>query len=506
MNNTNFPLPSVSPSKKSHLATLALYDDSVLERLIKLAETTIVPEDDQLINVTFEQMVDKAHALADTYFPEWTDRSKADFGEFLVELFCLFSEKDFWYINAFANEGFLQKATLYRSIYAHALRLGYFPITLRAAKGWVNVVFDAGDAYTYSAGELRFTIGGESYSNCETFILEETLVPFTKQVRIAHGNYSTFQTTFNGKSVIIDSTGVDPTMVEQTVANVYWNWVESFAQSDENSTHFITVPDEESRIEVCYGKNGFGKLPNYGETISTKYLVGGGTIGNQANISQAVTIASNLGSDIRIASSATLVGDIYGGTDIENMEYIRNNAPVQFRTLGRIINSTDCEDILNLRTEIYQSKATIIFNVVSFYVILQTGVPATQAEMDVLAEEIIPQAMEGVDVYGVATHYIETTALECEAVILQGFDEAVIIAAIQDILANWHDPNQEQTYGLGLNYADVTAEIIRSVPGVQNVINWYATSDAPTGSSGLTIDPIDVLKKLAFIPTVTISY
>lgn len=493
-------------AKQGHLNTLALLDNSILERLIKLSQTCIVPDDDQLVTVTFEQMVDKAHALADIYFPQWTDRSKADFGEFLVELFSLFSEKDFWYINAFANEGYLSKATLYSSVYAHALRLGYVPKTLKSAEGWLRVDFEAGDYYQYQIGELKFSINGETYSNCEVFPVPLSASYVNIQIKIAHGYYDTMQMPFNGRSVMIDQQGIDIRSVQQRIDGVYWTLVTSFAQSGNSSTHFLVIPDELGRIEIVYGKNNFGLQPPYQSTIDTKYRIGGGIIGNQVLTNTTVaTVITNLGS--RVILDAESVGDLYGGEDTESMEYIRNNVPPNFRTLQRIINCSDCEDILQSTPGIYQALAINFTNSFVFYVVPTSGTAATQAEIDVLAENLTPKIMDGFSISGLPTVYKAISVLALEVIVLQGYDETVITASVKDIITNWTDPLKNQLYGTGFTFADVTAEIIRSVAGVQNVINWSVTSNATDSASGVAILATEVLTKLTsgYI-TVTIGY
>lgn len=119
-------------------------DISVLEKLQKYSKLLIIPDEDLLVNVTMSQMVDKAHSLADALFPEWTDRSKSDFGEFLVELFAFFSEKDFWYINAFANEGILSKMRSYSGAFSKAASMGYSAVTCKGSECNFSVSFEAG--------------------------------------------------------------------------------------------------------------------------------------------------------------------------------------------------------------------------------------------------------------------------------------------------------------------------------------------------------------------------
>lgn len=162
-------------TKQQLIDALSKLDIPLLQRLYNLSSYIVIPEEDQLINVTFEQIVDKAHTLANTHFPEWTDRSKADFGEFLVELFALFSEQRFWYINAFANEGFVQSSSTFINTYMHALRLGYLPNVLTSAYATFQTTFALGLQKTFLPGELILQVGpdGLKFSNRDTINLPD---------------------------------------------------------------------------------------------------------------------------------------------------------------------------------------------------------------------------------------------------------------------------------------------------------------------------------------------
>lgn len=85
----------MAQTKEELLQYFAGLDIALLQRLQKYSQLLIIPDEDLLTNATMVQMVEKAHSLADVLFPQWTDRSKSDFGEFLVELFAVFQRKTF---------------------------------------------------------------------------------------------------------------------------------------------------------------------------------------------------------------------------------------------------------------------------------------------------------------------------------------------------------------------------------------------------------------------------
>ena len=145
---------SMAVTKDSLLQYFKTLDVSVLQRLQKYAQLLIIPDEDLLVNATMSQMVDKAHSLADALFPTWTDRSKSDFGEFLVELFALYSEKDFWYINALANESILRKMRSYGNAFSKASTMGYKVTLCKGSSADFSVTFSAGELVTYQRGDL----------------------------------------------------------------------------------------------------------------------------------------------------------------------------------------------------------------------------------------------------------------------------------------------------------------------------------------------------------------
>ena len=133
------------------------FDDETLEKLIVIADSILSPLDTELTSVDYASMlkeVFKPNGLADRYYPEWTDRSKSDFGRFLVELFALFSDKNMFYINHFSREGFVGVAELYRSIFHQALHQGFNPPSNVASEGDVELVFSPGTTEFVPRGSI----------------------------------------------------------------------------------------------------------------------------------------------------------------------------------------------------------------------------------------------------------------------------------------------------------------------------------------------------------------
>ena len=160
-------------------------DLSTLQKLYKYSKLLIIPDEDLLTNVTMTQMVEKAHNLADALFPEWTDRGKSDFGQFLIELFALFSEKDFWYINAFANESILRKMRSYSNVFSKVSSMGYNPTLCKGSSADFSVYFKKGEFIRYERGDLIVKVGDLEFTNDSVIDIETLQDEISKVVTLS---------------------------------------------------------------------------------------------------------------------------------------------------------------------------------------------------------------------------------------------------------------------------------------------------------------------------------
>src|SRR5689334_10308826 len=72
--------------------------------------------------------------------PEWTDRSEADFGIVLIELFSYMADILSYYQDRIANEAFLHTAQERRSVIEHLRLIGYELQGAAPASAYLSVV------------------------------------------------------------------------------------------------------------------------------------------------------------------------------------------------------------------------------------------------------------------------------------------------------------------------------------------------------------------------------
>lgn len=443
-----------------------------LEKLEKYSKLLIIPDEDLLVNATMSQMVAKAHDLADVYFPDWTDRSKSDFGEFLVELFAIFSEKDFWYINAFANEGILRKMRSYGNAFSKVSSMGYRPVTCKGSVGTFNVTFGAGEELTYLKGDLVVDVKGTRFTNDTPFTLPTSATTTSLQLELHEGEQMAEDVTYNGYSVFIRKANIDLDSVAVFVDNTEYTRVANFGLSSNNSTHFMIIPEEDGSVNVYFGENGFGAQPEMGRSIRVEYRLCHGVKGNIGL--SLVEVNSSL--DSRPAISSSMVTTPRGGLDAETLTSIRERAPLYFTTKRSAINEVVSQDIINSFSFVQKSKVIVIGRNVTYRIIPTSG--SKEPNEDELAEienEFHPYLMAGYTGVHSPNDYVDlVTAVDADSIVLdvivlKGYTPSSVEESIRQIMDDITNPLVRADYGGKFSKTETDVIIRSSVAGVQNV-------------------------------------
>ena len=460
--------------KEQLLQYFAKLGVSTLEKLKKYSELLIIPDEDLLVNATMSQMVSKAHNLADSLFPEWTDRSKSDFGKFLVELFALFSEKDFWYINAFANEGILRKMRSYSNAFSKAMSLGYYPVTCRGAVCDFIVSFEAGKPLKYGRGDLVVDVNGTKFTNDESFDVEDSSIEKVLTLTLHEGTHIAEDITFNGYNVLIRKKNIDIDSIIVTIDNVTYTRVKNFGFSHSDSNHFMVLPDEDGSCVIYFGSNGFGVQPSIGKTIRVEYRICNGTNGNLdislANINDSL--------EERAATDVSMITVAKGGTYAETLTSIKEKTPIHFNTKRAAINENVAQEILNSFSFVHKSKVNVIGREVVYRVIPTSGyLEPTDSELSVIEKEFTPCIMMGYNsVYTINSYrnliFVanpSATKIILDVIVLSGYDVATIESSLRQVMDDITNPLVSAEYGGSFKKTDVDIIMRSRVPGVQSV-------------------------------------
>lgn len=449
-------------------------DISVLEKLQKYSKLLIIPDEDLLVNVTMSQMVDKAHSLADALFPEWTDRSKSDFGEFLVELFAFFSEKDFWYINAFANEGILSKMRSYSGAFSKAASMGYSAVTCKGSECNFSVSFEAGSETVYERGDLIIAVGSTKFTNDEAFTVGAAVTETTVQLLLHEGEQVAEDVTYNGHSIFIKKKNIDIDSIRLVLDNVEYTRVNNFGNSSSDSTHYMVLPEEEGSCTIYFGEDGFGVQPAMGKSIRVEYRMCSGASGNI----QRGTSKVNDSLSSRKATYAIMLADAEGGHNADTLTAIKEKAPLFFSTKRAAINETSSQQILNTFTFVQKSKVVVLGREIIYRVIPTSGhLELTNVELKTLKEDFEPYIMLGYKgVYATNIYRSLLTSADpyasqiiIDAVILSGYSSERIESSIRQVMEDVTNPLIRAEYGSTFYKTDIDILMRSNIPGVQNI-------------------------------------
>lgn len=459
-------------TKNELLIQLGNYDINTLNRLLKYANFIIIPEEDALVNVTMSQMIDKAHALADIHFPEWTDRSKSDFGEFLVELFALFSEKDFNYLNAFSSEYVLENMSVYSNAYFRAIELGYFPSVTRLSRITLSADVPFGDAVVIPKGAARFAFTSPAgkvvyFTNKEVLNISAPNQQVT--MSLIEGSYKEVTFTFNGRYIRLRDSYIDSETVRVVFNNEVWTKVQSLSSSGVNDKHFMVIPESDGSCTLLFGKDGYGLAPTLQGVISVSYHYGSGIVYDNTFV--LTETAEESGSN-RVMSASNFAET---STAIlpESIESIRVKAPLGFRSHGTLANEASIEAFLKTIPNVVKAKAYVYGNNIIYRVVYSTE-PSVFINVDMetmrfLDTYVKDKVFIGYAIEGVLNKYVLLNNIEGTAYALPGYEVQVQADCIS-VIYEYTNPAKLAEYGKNFSRAELFELLMEQVEGLQNFV------------------------------------
>ncbi len=312
--------------------------------------------------------------LARFRLPEWTDRSPADLGVLLVDLFAFMGDVILYYQDRIASELFLPTATERRSVMNLLRLIGYELQPPVAAAAEMELTFKppapgAPTVVTIPRGaQFATKANGTTPQTFEYLGADLTIDLASAQVTLRDGmpvyaGLPLRQSRTIPDEVLGSSTGEPnqrfrlaqrPLIPESLVVEVdegagwvAWERRESLLYyTDENGRVTFSGPgsrdytaqfDAEDHAWVVTGDGTFGMRPPPGaNNVRARYQVGGGAAGNVA----AGTI-TDIKSTLPFLDSVTNPLPAAGGTDRESVEHAARFGPLAFRSGQRAVTLTD---------------------------------------------------------------------------------------------------------------------------------------------------------------------
>lgn len=350
--------------------------------------------------------------------PEWTDRSEADFGIVLIELFAYMADILSYYQDRIANESFLATAQERRSIIHHLRLIGYELAPAAPASALLTLIVsnDEKDTIQINKGDQFAT---KSSSTEEDIIFEYTREQplsinlnnlqkdsagegFKKYVGIPVQEGKTVPTNGEEKLGISDGSPNQsfrlskPKMIKgslkiwvKTPAKIdTWELRSSLIFSQHNDKHYFIETDENDYTTVYFGDNVYGQIPEIGAEIIATYRVGGGAGGNVG--SNKITVISKSPQLQSLSLPANVTNEIpaSGGKDRESIEHAIKFAPKVFRSLNRAVTEKDFINLALSYPGVAKARAVSSgWNKVTLYIVPESV--QCQKPTDTFKEELI---------------------------------------------------------------------------------------------------------------------
>lgn len=331
--------------------------------------------------------------------PEWTDRSPADLGMMLVDLFSYMGDVVLYYQDRIAAESFLETAGERRSV-VNLLRLvGYELQPPAPAMAELDLVFDSGvpatvipagqrfrtlgvatqQTFQYDGPDLALDLASDQVETLPDGRLAYRGLPVRQGVSVATQVIGSSTSEANQsfalaqQPLILDSLRVE---VDEGAGWVTWDRRDSLLYdlgpdgrvrlSEPDARHYTVRFDEASRARVEFGDGQSGRVPPRGaNNVRATYRIGGGAAGNvlAGTIREAVAPLPAALAEVANPEPAA------GGTDAESTADAVRFGPLAFRSRDRAVTAADFEAMAHLAGGVAKARARArSWNLVDLYV------------------------------------------------------------------------------------------------------------------------------------------
>ena len=264
------------------------------------------------------------------------------------------------------NEAFLDSAQIRGNVVTRAKLLGYTPRSKLASRAMINFTVNAADeinppeVITLKRGsKFTSTISGDTFTfvtlnNYSAIKGADDIYTFSN-VELAEGTFKTLlfrvDNKITGQKFQLSDVDADTSTLrvrvqdneESTEYNIYTRFENLPSITSDSQIYYIQENPNE-RYEIYFGDGVIGKKPVDNNITTLDYVYTTGPEANGAAIFEFSDVINKLTS----ASTYTVatVAKSIGGTDREDIESIRFNAPLTFATQNRAVTADDYRAII----------------------------------------------------------------------------------------------------------------------------------------------------------------
>lgn len=291
-------------------------------------------------------------SLIPYFLPEWTSTDASDFGITLIELFAYEGDKQNYYIDRAANEGFIATATQRSSVLSIANMLGYTPSTGTPAT--VTLTFSNGTSSSITVPAATQVATTTTVNGVSTQIVFETDTSVTVSANSSNTVSATQGKTYfyehvgdsdgtanqvfalsNNPLISKTSNVIVGTLVGGVPTGTAYTEVPYLIDAGYNDPSYSVSTDADGISYINFGDGISGRIPPT-NGIYVTYRVGGGAAGNVGPSTLAYQL-NNVVAGLRVNNLASAAG----GADPETTDSIRFNTPYSLTALNRAVSLAD---------------------------------------------------------------------------------------------------------------------------------------------------------------------
>jgi hypothetical protein len=275
----------------------------------------------------------------------------------LLDILAYNTHYNAYYLNAIANESFMDSAALRNSVVSHAKRVGYTPRSVTAPRAVINVTIPTNNStpgsLTIPKGYSFLTsqIDGSSYRfvTLESFTTTKTGTNFVfTGVPVYEGQFTSYSYnnsyTNNPKQLFtIPDSNVDTSTLRVTVRQsssnnetIVYTQATEVLNLTSSSTAYYLQEGRNGQYEVYFGDNIISKKIPDGGVVTLEYLISNGAGSNRANsFTSTVSIGGYSTISVNPISAAS------GGSTRESVDQIKFAAPLNLLSQNRAVTKND---------------------------------------------------------------------------------------------------------------------------------------------------------------------
>jgi hypothetical protein len=308
--------------------------------------------------------------LARYRLPEWVDRSPADLGMLLIDLFAYMGDVILYYQDRIASESFLSTATERRSVLNLLRLIGYELAPPVASSTDLTLVFKvpaAGEStqvtiphgtqvatkpsdpaavqvFEYLGPDLQIDLQGRGTPPTYTGLPLRNSRSLPAEIIGSSTGEPSQRFSLSQSPLILESLLVE---VNEGAGFVAWDRRDNLVYSTDaqnrvalsgpDSHDYYVQYDENDVAWVIFGDGVYGRAPMVGaNNIRATYRVGGGAAGN---VGGGAIVDPR--TQIRLLDSITNPRAAAGGADHESIKHAVRFGPLAFRSANRAVTLTD---------------------------------------------------------------------------------------------------------------------------------------------------------------------